>query len=98
MSANDIPLNSPPPFAWDEWYETVGGRTITIKEVDTILDKIYNDQYLCFNGEVASPKKKFDSPQQASDLIKQKALEFGADIVGICEIEPSDVYKGKTVI
>ena len=30
--------------------------------------------------------------------LKRKALEFGADIVGICEIEPSDVYRGKTVM
>jgi epoxyqueuosine reductase QueG len=29
--------------------------------------------------------------------LKRKALEFGADIVGICAIEPSDVYRGRTV-
>ena len=28
--------------------------------------------------------------------LKDKALEFGADIVGICDIEPSDVYRGRS--
>lgn len=28
---------------------------------------------------------------------KDKAIEFGADTFGICEIEPSDVYQGRTV-
>jgi epoxyqueuosine reductase QueG len=29
--------------------------------------------------------------------VKALALDCGADIVGICEIEPSDVYRGRTV-
>ena len=97
MSKYDIFLNSPPPFAWDDWYEQVGGRNIKIDEADKILDQIYNHQYLRFDGEVSSQKKIFESPLEASQHIKQKAIEFGADIVGICEIETSDVYKGKTV-
>jgi len=88
---------SPPPFSWDEWYESAGGRTINIEEADNILDKIYNDQYTRFDGEVAKEKFIFNSPEEAAKLLKEKALEFGADIVGICEIEPSDVYRGKTV-
>lgn len=30
-------------------------------------------------------------------MIKATAKEIGADIVGICEIEPSDLYQGRTV-
>jgi epoxyqueuosine reductase len=88
---------SPPPFSWNEWYEAVGGRTIVINEADSILNAIYNEQYKRFEGEVAKEKFVFKSPKEASELIKKKTLEFGADIVGICEIEESDVYRGKTI-
>lgn len=89
--------DSPPAFSWDVWYESVGGRTISIDEVNEYLNQIYNDQYRRFEGEVASVKREFLSEAEASYLIKEKATEFGADIVGICEIEPSDIYRGKTV-
>src|SRR4026208_1567969 len=88
---------SPPAFSWDAWYESVGGRTISIDEVNEYLNQIYNDQYSRFEGDVASSKHEFLSEAEASHLIKKKAAEFGADIVGICVIEPSDIYKGKTV-
>ncbi len=29
--------------------------------------------------------------------MKEKAREYDADIVGICEIEPSDIYKGRSI-
>jgi epoxyqueuosine reductase QueG len=88
---------SPPPFAWDDWYALVGGRSISIEEVDDILRQIYNDQYRRFEGEVAGTRVEFDSPAEASRHLKDKAAEFGADIVGICEIEPADVYHGRVV-
>ena len=88
---------SPPPFAWDDWYALVGGRSIRIEEVDDILRQIYSEQYQRFEGEVADTRVEFDSPADASRHLKDKAAEFGADIVGICEIEPSDVYRGRTV-
>ena len=88
---------SPPPFAWDDWYALVGGRSISIEEVDDILRQIYNDQYRRFEGEVAGTRVEFDSPAEASRHLKDKAAEFGADIVGICEIEPADVYRGRVV-
>jgi len=88
---------SPPAFEWDAWYKAAGGRIIDIPEVNRLLDVIYNDQYKRFNGEVAPRRKAFESPEQASEHLKMKAAEFGADIVGICEIEPSDIYRGKTV-
>jgi epoxyqueuosine reductase QueG len=88
---------SPPPFAWEEWYEAVGGRTIRIEEVNDYLQKIYQDQYARFDGEVAPTRHEFASPVHAAELVKAKAREFGADIVGICEIEPSDVYQGRVV-
>ena len=88
---------SPPSFRWDDWYEGVGGRTIDIAEVNQIMQKIYREQQPRFAGEVASQKYHFNSPQEASIAIKEKAREFGADIVGVCEIEPSDIYRGRTI-
>jgi len=90
-------VTPPPSFAWDDWYALVGGRSIRIEEVDDILRQIYNDQYERFEGEVADSRVEFDSPAQASRHLKDKATEFGADIVGICEIEPTDVYRGRVV-
>lgn len=89
--------SSPPSFDWNSWYAGVGGRKISIEEANEILQKIHEGQYPRFNGEVAPEQHRFASPEEAAATIKQKAKEFGADIVGICEIEPSDVYKGRTV-
>jgi epoxyqueuosine reductase QueG len=88
---------SPPAFAWEDWYAGVGGRTIRIDEVSEYLRKIYEDQQPRFDGEVASERVRFGSPDEAATHLKAKAMEFGADIAGICEIEPSDVYRGRTV-
>jgi ferredoxin len=88
---------APPPFAWEAWYESVGGRSIRIAEVDAYLRKIYDDQYARFDGPVASARHEFASPEEASRLVKERALAFGADIAGICEIEPGDVYRGRMV-
>jgi epoxyqueuosine reductase len=89
---------SPPPaFAWEDWYASVGGRSIRIAAADDLLRRIYDDQYPRFHGDVARERRRFESPEQAAQHLKQKALEFGADIVGICEIEPSDVYRGRVV-
>lgn len=93
----DSSATSPPAFAWEDWYAAVGGRTIRITEVDAYLKRIFEDQEPRFEGEVASERHVFDSPEAASTHLKAKALELGADIVGICEIEPSDVYRGRTV-
>ena len=90
-------MTPPPSFAWDDWYALVGGRSIRIEEVDDILRQIYNDQYERFEGEVTDSRVEFDSPAEASRHLKDKATEFGADIVGICEIEPTDVYRGRVV-
>jgi len=90
-------VTPPPSFAWDDWYALVGGRSIRIEEVDDILRQIYNDQYERFEGEVTDSRVEFDSPAEASRHLKDKATEFGADIVGICEIEPTDVYRGRVV-
>jgi len=88
---------SPPAFQWEEWYKAVGGRTIHIDEVAALQKQIHQEQYKRFEGEVSQEQTRFDSPQEASSHLKEKALEFGADIVGIAEIEPSDVYRGKVV-
>jgi epoxyqueuosine reductase len=89
--------SSPPAFSWDHWYGGLGGREINIQEIDELLDRIYNNQFQRFHGEVSIEKKVFDSPQQAAQHIKSKAKEFGADIVGICKIEPEDIYKGREI-
>ena len=88
---------SPPPSAWDEWYAAVGGRSIRIAEVTDLLQQIFNHQYPRFDGSVAAERMTFSSSAHAAQHLKDKALEFGADIVGICEIEPSDVYRGRTI-
>lgn len=90
-------MTSPPAFQWDQWYAAVGGRTIQIDEVDALLKEIYEGQYPRFDGPVAETVRPFASPEEAAAIIKAKALEFGADMVGICAIEPSDIYRGKTV-
>lgn len=90
-------MTSPPPFAWDDWYAAVGGRSIAIDEVKDYLRQIYDDQYKRFDGAIASTRLEFASPAEASRHLKDRAIEAGADIVGICAIEPSDVYRGRTV-
>jgi epoxyqueuosine reductase len=88
---------APPAFAWEEWYAAVGGRTIRIEEVSEILQRIHGDQYPRFDSPVAQRRTEFESPRAAADYLKGQALGFGADITGICEIEPSDIYRGRTV-
>lgn len=88
---------SPPAFDWDSWYGSVGGRTIKIDKVDDILSDIKNYQYPFFDGEVAKQKQQFNSDIEASELIKAKAIEFGADEVGVALIEPEDIYQGRSV-
>jgi ferredoxin len=91
------PAGPPPAFAWEDWYASVGGRSIRIDAADDLLRRIYDDQYPRFHGDVAPERRCFASPDEAAQHLKEKALEFGADIVGICEIEPSDVYRGRVV-
>lgn len=88
---------NPPAFAWDEWYEAVGGRSIRIEEAQDILKAIHEEQYPHFDGPVAAAQQPFDSPVAAGAAIRQAARDAGADIVGICRIESSDVYQGKHV-
>ncbi len=88
---------SPPAFAWQEWYDGAGGRTIDIPEGDEILRQIYEEQYPRFAGPVAAERHVFASPEEAAKIVKAKAKEVGADIVGICEIEPEDLYRGRRV-
>jgi ferredoxin len=89
--------DSPPAFGWEEWYEGVGGRKINLPEVRHYHELIYNEQIPRFHGEVAPTRHEFASPAEASAHIKARALELGADIVGICEIEPSDIYRGRSI-
>ncbi|MFN7917831.1 MAG: hypothetical protein U0Q55_20960 [Vicinamibacterales bacterium] len=88
---------NPPPFAWEAWYEAVGGRTIDIAQVSEYLRLIFEEQEPRFTGPVAPERHPFASAGEASAHLKAKAREFGADLAGICEIEPSDVYRGRRV-
>ncbi len=88
---------SPPAFSWDHWYASVGGRSISIAEVNEYLKAIHEDQYKRFNGPIAPERHVFATAEEASAAVKSKAKEFGADIVGVCLIEPSDIYRGRSV-
>jgi len=88
---------SPPAFGWDEWYASVGGRSIRIDDAETLLAKIREEQYPRFDGPVNPQRQELGTPEQAAALIKEKARGFGADEVGIALIEPSDVYKGRVI-
>lgn len=92
-----LPRTSPPAFNWDAWYESVGGRSINIEAADELLKKIKEEQYPRFDGPVAEIPTQFSSPAEAAALIKAKAREFGADEVGVALIEPSDIYRGRTI-
>jgi epoxyqueuosine reductase QueG len=89
--------NSPPAFLWEEWYNSIGGRSIKIDEVDNILNEIKTTQIPKFDGSINPIKTKFESPKLASKLLKNVALNLGADEVGICKIEPEDIYKDREV-
>jgi ferredoxin len=86
-----------PPFSWDDWYAAVGGRSIRVAEVDDYLQRIYEDQFPRFHGQVAARRHEFESPEEAAGDLKARALAMGADIVGICRIDASDVYAGRTI-
>jgi len=88
---------SPPAFDWDSWYASIGGRKIRNEEVEHYLEQIREFQYPRFDGPVNDIVTRFDSPAQAADRIKQFARAAGADEVGIAEIEPSDIYKGREI-
>ena len=88
---------SPPAFSWEAWYAGVGGRSIRLPEAEAYFRRIYEEQIPRFQGEVSSTRHTFASPEEASARLKAKAREFGADIVGICEIEPSDIYRGRSI-
>ena len=86
-----------PAFSWDEWYAEVGGRSIQIDAVEGYLREIRERQYPRFDGPVAAERRAFASEAEAAADLKAQAKALGADIVGICRIEPSDVYRGRTV-
>jgi epoxyqueuosine reductase len=84
-------------FNWDAWYESVGGRSIRIEQVDTLLARIREDQYPRFRGEVNESRTVFERSEDASRHIKEKAFALGADEAGIAAIEASDIYKGREI-
>jgi ferredoxin len=93
----DAAADAPPAFNWDDWYAGIGGRSPMIPEVMELRQSIVEEQYPRFEGEVAAERVEFASPEAAAAAIKAKAAELGADIVGICDIGPEDIYRGKVV-
>ena len=89
--------SSPPAFQWDKWYSSIGGRRISINEVDSILNQIKEYQYPRFKGAVNPQRTDFGSTALAAAAVKRKAFELGADEAGIAEIEPTDIYRGREV-
>lgn len=90
-------IPSPPPFDWEGWYGAVGGRTIDIPEATAWMRRIHEEQYPRFNGPVSANQRTFPSPADASIWVKERARVHGADIIGICRVEPSDVYAGRSI-
>jgi ferredoxin len=88
---------TPPAFNWEAWYEAVGGRSIKIGKADELLREIKEEQYPRFDGPVAEEKRIFADEKEASELIKAKARELGADEGGIALIEPTDIYRGRII-
>ena len=61
---------SPPAFQWDEWYGSIGGRQIHIKEVDTILQQIREHQYPRFTGtRCTNTNANFESIASAAETV-----------------------------
>lgn len=87
-------VKQPPAFNWEAWYEGIGGRSISVPEVDVYFAKIYEEQIPNFHGPVATKQQDF-SPEEASRCIKAKALALGVDVVGICEIAKKHLYQGR---
>ena len=69
----------------------------TIPEANELLQRIRAEQEPRFSGPVAATPYPFPSAGDAAAYIKAQAVAFGADIAGICRIEPTDVYQGRTV-
>lgn len=91
------PEDGPAPFAWDAWYGSVGGRTINIPEVDTIMREIVENQYPRFTSPLAESRLHFADAAEASRWVKERARLHGADIIGICAVEETDVYAEQSV-
>ena len=89
--------DAPPAFAWEAWYAAVGGRAAGYPEREAWLRRIYEEQYPRFDGPVAAEQHVFESPEEAARVLKEQARAFGADIVGICRIEASDLYRGRSL-
>jgi ferredoxin len=92
---NGLPGN-PPPFAWDEWYSANGGRLIQYAEIDAYFERIHAHQYPRFQGVIAPERQQFASPADASLALKSHLLNSGATMVGVAEVTPAEVYRGRT--
>jgi len=90
-------VHSPPAFDWESWYDSIGGRKIKVEEAMELLKKIKHDQYPRFKGKVNPRRTVFESAGDAARAVKQKAMDLGAGDAGIAAIEPTDIYRGRTI-
>ena len=91
-------MTSPPPFAWDDWYALVGGRSIRIEEVDDILHKIYDDQYQRFDGDVAAdPRRVRRRPPRPHVISRRKPPNSAPTSSASARSSRADVYRGRVV-
>jgi ferredoxin len=91
------PPDAPPAFQWPQWYQGAGGRQIAIREIDDLMRQIFQEQVPRFQGPVAASQHAFATGADAASFVKRTALSLGADMVGICELAPSDLYRGREV-
>ena len=89
--------SQPPAFAWEDWYAGVGHDRERIPEIDDYFNDMYQTYVPRFFGDVAKTQTQFVSPEEATRVLKDKATELGADLVGICELEITDLYQGREV-
>lgn len=79
---------------WQDLWEQEGGKAEYHQDVIDLVVDSQQRQVPGFLGPVAEQKVALGSPEEASQLIKEKAVEFGADDVRITEIIPTDLYQG----
>ncbi|MGD2089929.1 MAG: reductive dehalogenase domain-containing protein [Candidatus Aminicenantes bacterium] len=80
-------------FDWAYWYQSIGGRTIKSPRIADYKNLIKTDHINKLKGVPAGRVFQFKDIHDATTQVKQKSIHFGADLVGICNIEKADIYR-----
>jgi epoxyqueuosine reductase QueG len=59
-------------------------------------ERMLEEQFPYLDGPVAD-RQRAVPPKEATDLIKKKTLELGADMVGFSELDPENVVEGRPI-